>query len=369
MAALHSATVRNWPVGLRVITILFLVISAFGPAQATPVYADKLVCGVPGKDGPASISGIVNTYYPGTANVSASSTTIPVGSPSGAAAPIQAGDLLLVIQMQGADINSTNTSSYGDGDPSATASGILGTNFSAGQYEYVIATSGVSGGSVSISSGLVNNYFNQDYSGSQGQRRFQVVRVPQYSSATVVGAVTSLAWNGSVGGVAALDVAGTLNFNGNSVNVNGQGFRGGGGVRYTGDTSGAFAATDYRTPSTATLNASKGEGIAGTPRFVFNGTSVVDLTVEGYPNGSFARALRGMLEAVEQMGTRPGMKITPGVEAEGMAAPVDWAGSAGVPSATAEALGERYSRQLQMQHGWRWAAAAALEISTIMIPY
>ena len=107
MAALHSATVRNWPVGLRVITILFLVISAFGPAQATPVYADKLVCGVPGKDGPASISGIVNTYYPGTANVSASSTTIPVGSPSGAAAPIQAGDLLLVIQMQGADINST----------------------------------------------------------------------------------------------------------------------------------------------------------------------------------------------------------------------------------------------------------------------
>ena len=161
------------------------------------MYADKLVCGVPGKDGPASISGIVNTYYPGTANVSASSTTLPVGSPSGAAAPIQAGDLLLVIQMQGADINSTNTSSYGDGDPSATASGILGTNFSAGQYEYVVATSGVSGGSVSISSSLVNNYFNQDYSGSQGQRRFQVVRVPQYSSATVVGTVTSLAWNGT----------------------------------------------------------------------------------------------------------------------------------------------------------------------------
>ena len=35
------------------------------------------------------------------------------------------------------------------------------------------------------------------------------------------------------------------------------------------------------------------------------------------------------------MGTRPGMKITPGVEAKGMAAPVDWVGSAGAPSATA----------------------------------
>ncbi len=292
MAAFRSTNVRYWSAGLRIVTILFLTLSAFGPAHVTPVYADKqLVCGIPGKDGPVNISGIVNTYYPGTADVDAGATSIPVGAPSGAAAPIQAGDLLLVIQMQGADINSTNTDAYGNGVAGAPASGILGTNFSAGLYEYVVATSAVAGGAVSISSGLVNNYFNQDYSGTQGQRRFQVVRVPQYSSATIVGTVTSLPWTGRVGGVAALDVAGTLNFNGNAVNVSGQGFRGGGGVRYTGDTG--FAATDYRTPSTATLNASKGEGIAGTPRFVFNGTSVVDNTIEGYPNGSFARGAPG----------------------------------------------------------------------------
>jgi LPXTG-site transpeptidase (sortase) family protein len=161
----------------------------------------------------------------------------------------------------------------------------------------VVATSAVVGGSVSISSGLVNNYFQQNYpvgAGNQGQRRFQVIRIPQYSSAVVTGTITSPAWNGSVGGVVALDVAGTLNLNTNGINVSGQGFRGGGGIRYTGTTDNV-ADTDYRTLSTVTANASKGEGTAGTPRLLYNGSSVTDLGVgqEGYPNGSFARGAPG----------------------------------------------------------------------------
>ena len=100
---------------LRIASILFLLLSAFGPAYVTPVYADKLVCGIPGRDGPATLSGIVNTYYPGTADVAAGSTSIPVGAPVGGGPAIAAGDLLLIIQMQGADINSTNTDAYGDG--------------------------------------------------------------------------------------------------------------------------------------------------------------------------------------------------------------------------------------------------------------
>jgi len=287
--------IRTLATGLRITTILVLIFSTFGPIYATPVYADKLVCGIPGKDGPASLNGIVNTYYPGTANVSATATSIPVGAPSGSGAPIQAGDLLLVIQMQGADINSTNTDAYGNGVAGAPASGILGTNFSAGLYEYVVATSAVVGGSVSISSGLVNNYFEQDYPvgvGNQGQRRFQVIRVPQYSSATLASTVTALAWNGSVGGVAALDVTGTLNLNGNTINVSGQGFRGGGGIRYSGGTG---SATDYVTLSTNQANASKAEGTAGTPRLIYTASTVIDrgASQEGYPNGSFARGAPG----------------------------------------------------------------------------
>jgi len=289
------STYNIWLKGFRVITIAALVISFLSPLNTIPVLADKLVCGIPGKDGPVSLGGIVNSYYPGTANVSTGSTSIPVGSPLGAAAVIQPGDLLLVIQMQGADINSTNTDAYGDGVGGDPGSGSLATNFSAGQYEYVVATSAVIAGSVSISSGLANDYFAQDYpvgAGNQGQRRFQVIRIPQYSSAMLASTVTSLPWNGSIGGVVALDVAGTFDLNGNSIDVSEQGFRGGGGVIYSGGTG---LNTDYRTLSSNPANGSKGEGTAGTPRFIFNGTSVVDLgaLLEGYPNGSFGRGAPG----------------------------------------------------------------------------
>src|SRR5204863_3741736 len=57
---------------------------------------------------------------------------------------------------------------------------------------------------------------------------------------------------------------------------------------------GAGANTDYRTLATNAANGSKGEGIAGTPRYLFQGTGTpLDTTVEGYPNGSYARGAPG----------------------------------------------------------------------------
>ena len=271
----------------------------FVSAPPLVAYADKAsVCGTPGMDGPATLgNATVNTYYPGTAaDLTAGSTSIPVGAPTGSAL-IQAGDLLLIIQMQGADINSDNSGAYGDGVPLDPAQGNLGANYLAGQYEYVVATSAVVGGAVSISSPLVNSYGTQNYpvgAESQGQRRYQVVRVPQYSSLTLTGAVTAVAWNGSIGGVVAMDVAGGLTFSGGSVNVSGQGFRGGGGLLLTG---GGGANTDYLSLSTGGNNASKGEGYAGTPRYIYDSASglVIDTGAanEGYPNGSFARGAPG----------------------------------------------------------------------------
>lgn len=285
----------------RIVLIFVLGFSAVAPWRVTTVFADKLVCGVPGKDGPVNIGSagtVVNTYYPGVGTTSAGATSITLGASSGSATTISAGDLLLVIQMQGAEIDSTNTGAYGDGVGGDPGSGNLNNaSFTAGLYEYVVATNsvGAGGGALSISSPLVNSYDTQNYpvgAGSQGQRRFQVIRVPQYSSLVLSGSVVALSWNGSVGGVVALDVAGALNFSAGTINVSGQGFRGGGGIQYRG---GIGANTDYRTLSTNTANASKGEGTAGTPRFIFNGSSVVDLGValEGYPNGSFARGAPG----------------------------------------------------------------------------
>src|SRR2546428_4907540 len=72
-------------------------------------------CATPGRDGTASLTGVINTYYPGVGTAAAASTTITLGTATGAAAPIAIGDLVLVTQMQDAGIDSTNTGAYGDG--------------------------------------------------------------------------------------------------------------------------------------------------------------------------------------------------------------------------------------------------------------
>ncbi|HEX8070668.1 MAG TPA: hypothetical protein VF546_12000 [Pyrinomonadaceae bacterium] len=254
----------------------------------------QTLCATAGNDGPnATLSGVVNTYYPGVGTASAGGNTITVGTPTGAATVISGGDLLLVIQMQDAQIDTRNSNRYGDGVSGDPGSGALATNFNAGLYEYVVAVNLV-GASLTVrgtgtGSGLRNTYTTAAWSNTQGQRTFQVVRVPQYSSATVAGATTlsARAWDGSTGGVVAVDVAGTLTVNG-TVSADGRGFRGGGGRGTSGGGSGAGtpATTDYMLPTSWNLNGQKGEGVAGTPRYVYNGTSVVDTGAEGYPGNT-----------------------------------------------------------------------------------
>jgi hypothetical protein len=262
-------------------------------------------CGTPGRDGSGNLTGIVNTYYPGTATANSGDQQISVGSPDpgGSQTAIAAGDLLLVIQMQDATIDAANSSAYGANN--GTGAGYLALD-NAGGFEYVVATGPVSGGVVPIvggslgpspgAGGLIKTYTNADWSSSntaQGQRRFQVIRVPQYASPTLTSGLTALGWSGRVGGVLAIDVDATLALGGATVSVDSLGFRGGGGLTVSG--SNTDANTDYRTVSTNDHNGSKGEGIVGTPRYVYNGTAETDngSTLEGYPNGSFARGAPG----------------------------------------------------------------------------
>ena len=193
-------------------------------------------CATPGGDGPGgTLSGIVDTYYPGVGSVSAGATSIDVGAPAGAPTPIAAGDLLLVIEMQDADFDHTNTNSYGHGGaPASPASGYTALN-ATGLYEYVRATSGVVAGAVGIAglgsgNGLVNAYRSAAATATDGQRTFQVIRVPQYTTATTSSGLTALAWNGAVGGVLALDTSGPLALGG-VVSVDGLGFRGAPGIQ------------------------------------------------------------------------------------------------------------------------------------------
>jgi uncharacterized repeat protein (TIGR01451 family) len=262
-----------------------------------------LVCAKPGNDGAGgTVNTIVNAYYPPAANgvVAAGATTVTLGAAAagGATTPIASGDLLLFIQMQDAAINFSNSGAYGDGMAGDPGTGFTALN-NAGNFEYVTATSAVpnTGGALTFTGtgpngGLLNTYTQAAYiAGTQGQRSFQVIRVPQYTSATLASGLKALAWNGATGGVVVLDVASQLTLGGPVV-LDGLGFRGGGGRELGG---GAGAATDYVTLSSVATNGSKGEGIAGTPEFLVNNafTALITGTVEGYPNGSYARGAPG----------------------------------------------------------------------------
>lgn len=276
-------------------------VAANNTSSVTAVLQSRL-CATPGKDGTpgAALTGVINTYFPGTANAAAGATSISVGASSGAVAFVTAGDLLLVMQMQDAAIDSSNTVAYGNG---ATGSGFTNLNNS-GIYEYVRATASPFGGVMPIAGagaggGLLYAYTNAAATATQGQRRFQVIRVPQYVNATLSSTLTALAWNGTVGGVLAIDVQGTLALGSATVSLTGLGFRGGVGLQM--NNAGVGASTDFRTTAPAAYagvnvvgaNGAKGEGIAGTPRWVFSGGTFLNTGVEGYPNGSMARGAPG----------------------------------------------------------------------------
>lgn len=246
-----------------------------------------------------SSSSILNTYYPAPSTnttVAAGATSIPVGSPNGAGAatPIAAGDLLLVIQMQGATINNGNTVAYGDGTTGRGATDYL----EVGRYEYVRAQGPVSGGSVPVAGagagdGLINSYQRAAATGAAGARTYQVVRVPVATTLSVTGAgsVVAAPWNGTSGGIVALDATGDVTLTG-TLNASASGFRGGGGRQLGGD--GTASNTDYVRASTLNVHGVKAEGLAGTSRYLYDGTATLVIgTADGYPNGDHARGAPG----------------------------------------------------------------------------
>lgn len=260
-------------------------------------------CAGPGTDGPGPVgvagpdgNTIINTYFQGQNSVAAGAKIITLaGSGTGYAKPLLPGDLVLVMQMQGADINTANSTAYG----------LTGTNIVAGTYEYAVVAPNTNvtyagGGTLVLMTGLTNNYVASEATAIDGPRRFQVIRVPQYSSFNATQVVTTgEAWNGTTGGVLAVDVVGATAFgntNNTRLSMTGKGFRGGGGVRYAGNTT--FNSTDYvrvaGAKDGAGAHGAKGEGIAGTPRYVYqSATSSLDLGAETYPGGSAGRGNAG----------------------------------------------------------------------------
>lgn len=215
---------------------------------------------------------VLNSYYPGPEGgltvVPAGMTMLPVDDTASVGAPIAAGDLVLIVQMQGAEIDTggegTVGGDYGDGPGLSDRRGTLdNADFLAGLYEFNIAAGPVVGGVLPLRDATVNRYVSHDAivdngdGTGQGYRRYQVVRVPQLRDLTIAltGSVISPPWNGRTGGIIAVDVARNLTVNG-TIDASGRGFRGGSPV---------IPAGLPGTETDMTQVSIKGESVAGSP--------------------------------------------------------------------------------------------------------
>lgn len=160
------------------------------------------------------------------------------------ATAFQVGDTVLMIQMKGAVIDSSNTASFGT---------ILDYR-GAGNYEYNI---------IEAKNGhnLTLRYtVKRDYNIPDG--KVQLVRVPSYQDYTINQLHSCMPWNGNKGGVFVIHVAGTLNMN-QDIDVSGKGFRGATNNQSPAQAGPLICAnTHYYMAPSFDSGSMKGEGIA-----------------------------------------------------------------------------------------------------------
>lgn len=242
------------------------------------------LCADPGRDGTTVAGNTINSYYSGP-----DSQVLPPGTRfvtlihSRGQAVLQPGDMALLMQVQGAGINTSNSPAYGQ----------IRSDVPALLVQEWVRIEQVDADQVRIlgagpQGGLRNRYENAPATLEQGRRRWQLVKVPQFDSLTVQRDLAALPWDGTTGGVLALDVRRQLDLNGHTLSVRGAGFRGAPAVSL----QGALGRPDdwrYTTPSADDQavgyghHGSKGESIAGSPQLL------MPAVVMGYPHGDMAR--------------------------------------------------------------------------------
>lgn len=219
-----------------------------------------------GKDGPRTVTTantVVNAYTTLSANASIGNTFISVANSAlntNFSTSLSAGDLIMIIQMQGATLNGTPqpngwTSDPNDieGTPTDSTWGQVNQYNNAGNNELIMVESVPNSTTINLSCGLKNNY--------TAAGRVQVIRVPRFSTLTINngGTINCPAWNGSTGGVVAIEVLGNTVINsGGVINASALGFRGG-----VLDPVTDFGGTTEVASDNPTRGAEKGESIGG----------------------------------------------------------------------------------------------------------
>ena len=158
---------------------------------------------------------ILNEFTTLTLNAASGGTSITVANDTLNAnnrfgGKLLVGELVMIIQMQGASINTTDTMS--------SNWGAVTTYNNAGLFEFDEVLSIPNATTINLVTPLKNSY---TISGN-----VQVVRVPRYTTFTInAGAsITTDTWNGSTGGVIAVEASGVTVING-AVNASGLGFQ------------------------------------------------------------------------------------------------------------------------------------------------
>lgn len=202
-----------------------------------------------GKDGALTVSAAnttVNAYTTLTADVNPNATSITVAS----TASFAAGDLIMIIQMQGATIN-TN---IGWWNPTDSTYGEVLFYRSCGNYQLAQINAVPNGTTLNLDCAVQDTY--------KVAGKTQIVKIPRYTALTINsgGVLTCPTWNGTTGGVLAVEVDGNIVVNsGGLIDATGKGFRG--GARHQAAT-GSFG-IDNVVVSNPNHGAEKGEGIAG----------------------------------------------------------------------------------------------------------
>lgn len=183
-----------------------------------------------------TLTGIINIYTPVT-GFGCDSSIVLVGAADG----FQVGNRVLLIQMQGAKADLTDSPQFGS----------LTDLSNTGNYEFN-RIDAISGNTIYLKYALKKNY--------QLEGKVQLITVPEYDNVQV-GALTCAPWNGSTGGILALEVKNVLQLTDN-IDVSGLGFRGGAAV----DAAAlSFQELHYFYPPNAVVAGAKGEGVAIIP--------------------------------------------------------------------------------------------------------
>ncbi|MDG2226525.1 MAG: gliding motility-associated C-terminal domain-containing protein [Flavobacteriales bacterium] len=229
--------------------------------------------GQKGKNGTITLSGstnIVNVFTTLTANAASGNSVISVGNSSlnsnsyGFSGNLEPGDLILIIQTQGiGEADMIGAPNGWDGTYALPIDATWGqiTNYrNSGNNEYAEIKSIPNSTSIELRCGLSNEY--------TASGKVQIIRVPRFENLTVNGTLSTAAWNGSTGGVVAIEVNNNLIING-QISASELGFRGG-----IANTASSLLGVAHWSRPLSNAGGMKGESIRGwTSEYALDGGS------------------------------------------------------------------------------------------------